>query len=260
MKMMSSVLIAVIIVISGASAQKNSSKQKITYNLGKDVRFILNNGIASVRHAERMSTPRATLFHMETDFWAYQLRTEFAFLERYVLQGKIVTGKSSSARSELLGGKEIAASNYHLIGSFGIGYRLNLQKDVKFVHPYVGYQATVLANYKILKRTDQRENSVQTTGLEIGIETSTIFWDLLTLDGGIYYMPVSRISFAGAAIDGHKNGTSYVNVYAGVGLQWSQYLSLVFAVQQDNVLHRFENDIRYGFNYPSWSLSLKTML
>lgn len=249
-------LLALSVIAFDAKSQDSERTQEEARN---KLQFTMWNSAALVRLYERSSVAPSSI---RAQFWAYQFRGELVVLNRYVLRGRLLLGSSASVQLPELGNITRNMELSHTIWSAGFGYRIFSLGSVRKPDPLFGEGVTISANFKSVARTDAKQNTLRTDGIELTMEfLSGKRWGLLVFEGGIHFMPFSRWTSNGTRIPGHKRGNSFITVSAGVGIELIPEVTLMFGIQlQDNIRHVLEENQSHTFGYPAYLLTLKTVM
>lgn len=230
-----------------ARAQDKDTSGEYVHSPGFGTYFLLDNSFARADFGEVFSFASSTV---GAHFWAYQLKTEFAAWENYVVQASFLTGKSYV---DVSGSPDRSMSN--TIFTVGVGYRFSGGFDVSTAHSYLKHGTIAFARYRYIRHITDLNNGIASSGLQIGLEASyPQRIRFIVVDAGIWltvldsFVPKGQVSSPGET-------PQTLGLNLGVGVALSQYATLVVSEELNQQIPKV-----FRSRYRILRLTLRTML
>ncbi|MEM1093250.1 MAG: hypothetical protein AAGJ10_01485 [Bacteroidota bacterium] len=224
--------------------------------LGTDIGVVLEHSYASGTYSQSSSVA-ASRIRAAVD--AYRLRATVTLYDRWVVESRLLAGQSSSFSLANLKSQSFPREVSHQIFAVGAGMRFSALTRAEAMHPYYGKAAKLLVSYKTFAQTVEGRQTRQ-HAVEIGLEAITRpILKRFTYEGGLYATPFARMESPDGAHLAQQSRFAW-GYYAGLGIELHQFATLVLGIQsRDQLAYTLDED-RVSAAYPSYMITLKSML
>lgn len=242
-------------------AQEKDPEVRYTRNLGESIQVIIQNSFVRTTYREELTTAGSSV---NATFSAYELKAEAAIRDLFVMQGRYRTGNSSSLSGTGTATAPTPFQLSHTLLFVGAGLRIPhvpYVSDTTVSHPYVKSGVTFIIGYKIMRRVDEQDNSLESRCVDLGVEVTTRkIWKYIVLDLGLYFSFFGEPLVNGSGFPGHQSSSSFFGTRAGLGVELSQYFTFMVSLEnQDKIRHYLTNDAEYRIAYPGIHFKIKSM-
>ncbi|MBM4169237.1 MAG: hypothetical protein FJ215_08790 [Ignavibacteria bacterium] len=196
-------------------AQENetaSRSHSYIHHLGKDAQLVIENSVVLFSWDWPLQ-PTMTTAQGNSDSWRYRLRGELGFLKLGVIQAEIIPMPTDGPLFIRAGG----------------GFRFTTPWAEGDAHPYYHFVSSLFVNYVTVNTKDKAGQNARFDGIEIVIERRQ--WNVakfLTLDAGGGLVPWARLKSGNGSVSKH----SCITLFANVGIEAHQYLTILFGAQK----------------------------